>query len=147
MVLYRDLGDRPFPWELWSFLRETIGPGPLMVRFGRFGRASFCVLVRQGLFRRLDWSGITLWGGPLHDWEVVRVCRFTITKHVNFKYWFIWPKYESLSSWIAANCFGYRAVNWPMADKLRRDIVGVFQRACRLPALDANAVFVDVGRV
>ena len=147
MVLYRDLGDRPFPFELWDFLRETIAHGPLMVRFGRFGRASFCVVVRRELFRRLEWSGITLYGAPEHDWEVARVCRFKITKPVNFKYWFVWPNYDSLNSWIGSNSFGYRAVNWPMADKLRRDIVSVFQRACRLPALDVNAVFVNVGRV
>ena len=129
MVLYRDLGDRPFPFELWTFLTETIGNGPLMVRFGRFGRASFCVLVREGLFRRLEWSGIALYGAPEHDFEVVRVCRFRITRRVNFRYWFIWPSYESLSSWISANSFGYRPVNWPETDRLRRAIVSVFQRA------------------
>lgn len=147
MVLYRDLGDRPFPWELWSFLRETIASGPIMVRFGRFGKASFCVVVMQRLFRRLEWSGMCLYGAPEHDWEIARVCKFKITKSVNFKYWFVWPNYDSLSAWISSHCFGYRAVNWPVADKLRRDIVNVFQRACRLPVLDQRALFVDFGKV
>lgn len=147
MVLYRQLGDRPFPFELWSFLRETIVDRPMMVRFGRFGQASFCVVVMEGLFRRLEWTGICLFGAPEHDWEVARVCRFKVTKPVNFKYWFVWRSYDSLDSWISSKCFGYRAANWPMADRLRRDIVSVFQRACRLPVLDANAVFVDVGRI
>lgn len=145
MVLYRDLGDRPFPAELWAFLADTFGEGPMMVRFGRFGRASFCVVVKAGLFQRLYWSVGALYSPVEHDYLIVRVCRFRITVPVNFRYWFIWQSYRALDLWISQNSFGFRAVDWPQADRLRGRIVSVFQRACRLHVLDANGSVADVG--
>lgn len=147
MVLYRDLGDRPFPWELWRFLEEVYGDGPLMVRFGRFGRASFCVVVRKDLFRSLDWSSLALYAPVSEDALLVRLGRFKITVGVNFKYWFVWKDFMGLESWIERNSYGYRAVNWPEADRLRRRIVTVFQKACRLHVLDVSGNIGNLGSV
>lgn len=138
MVLYRDLGDRPFPWGLWRFLEELHDGGPLMVRFGRFGRASFCVVVREGLFRRLPWAFMALYDLVDNDALIVRLGRFKITVPVNFKYWFVWRDYEALRLWIDEKSLGYRAGDWPQADRLRRRIVSVFRQACRLHVLDVS---------
>lgn len=145
LVLYRDLGERPFPDELWSFLRDVFGEGPLMVRFGRFGRASFCVLVKQHLFERLPYAVMSLWAPVPADYMAVRICRFRITVPVNFRYWFIWRSFVSMDRWISENSLGYRAVVWPEFDRLRERIVCVFQRSCRLHVLDEHGLVVDVG--
>ena len=145
MVLYRDLGDRPFPDELWAFLADLFGEGPLMVRFGRFGSASFCIVVRRDLFRQLPTAVISLWAPVVSDFLAVRICKFKINVHVRFNYWFIWRNYDSMDAWISANRLGYRAVNWPVQDRLRTRIVKVFQRACRLYVLEQNCYVGYVG--
>lgn len=144
MVLYRDLGDRPFPEELWNFLCDTFCE-PMMVRFGRFGSASFCIVIANGLFARLPFSVGDLWSPPLEAALAVRVCRFRITVPVNFRYWFIWRNYVALERWIGVNRLGYRAVNWPSLDRLRERVVQVFQRCCRVPVLDMSGYVTSLG--
>ena len=146
MVLYRDLGDRPFPEELWNFLCDTFVE-PMMVRFGRFGSASFCIVIRNGLFARLPFSVGNLWGGALEAALAVRVCRFRITVPVNFRYWFIWRNYVALERWIGGNRLGYRAVRWSEQDRLRSRVVQVFQRCCRLVPLSMELYIAYVGEV
>lgn len=146
MVLYRNLGDRPFPEELWTFLCDTFVP-PMMVRFGRFGSASFCIVIERGLFSRLPFSVGSLWSPTLGAPLAVRICRFRVTVPVNFRYWFIWPSYFALERWISVNRLGYRAVRWPVQDRLRSKVVQILQRACRLFPLTMDLYVADVGEV
>lgn len=146
MVLYRNLGDRPFPEELWNFLCDTFVQ-PMMVRFGRFGSASFCIVIERGLFTRLPFSVGSLWSPTLGAPLAVRICRFRVTVPVNFRYWFIWPSYFALERWISVNRLGYRAVRWPVQDRLRSRVVQILQRACRLVPLTMDLYIADVGEV
>ena len=147
MVLYLNLGDRPFPYEIWHFLEDIVEPGPVMVRFGRFGRASFCVVVKRGLFERLNYASLSLWSAGVPSEEVVRVCKFRITVPVNFRYWFIWRRYDDLASWVRVNGRGYRAVRWSEQDRLRSRVVQIFQRCCRLVPLSVELYIAYVGEV
>ena len=147
MVLYRELGDRPFPESLWNFLIDLLGPGPLMVRYGRFGRASFCVVVCPGLRNRISYVVPALYDPVMGPSYEVRVCTFRISVSVNFRYWFIWRTIESLEEWIRVNRRGYRASWWSEQDRLRSRVVEVFQRACRLGRWELFWDVPDVGIV
>lgn len=118
-----------------------------MVRFGRFGSASFCIVIENGLFARLPFSVGGLWSAPLEAAWAVRICRFRVTVPVNFRYWFIWRSYVALERWISVNRLGYRAVRWSEQDRLRSRVVHIFQRCCRLVPLSMELYVADVGEV